>query len=481
MNMSAVVLTGALAGALASTPVAAQGTNPVTTPPKSGRLGQLRLPPVEQRTLANGMKLWVVEHHELPLADFILLIGSGTETDPTDKPGTAAIAADMLDEGTTTRSALQIADQAAYLGVNLSTGASWDAARVSLHTPTAQLDSALALFADVALHPAYAPNELERIRTDRLTSLRQLKDNGPAIADRAFPAVIYSAKHPYGRPASGTEASVSSITRDDLVRYYGTYYRPNNATLIVVGDVTPADIERRVQQLFGSWARGDVPATKFPMAPAANTTTIALVDKPGSAQSSFRIGTVGVPRSSRDYFPILVMNTALGGSFTSRLNQNLRENKGYTYGAGSSFAMRREAGPFAARAEIVTAKSDSALLEFFNELRTIRQSMPVAELEKTKKYLQLQLPGDFESTSDIAQQLVPLALYGLPLNYYDTYSRRIDAVTQGEVKRVADRYIDPKHLAVVIVGDAKVIEPGLKATKIGPVERRDLNGEKVLQ
>jgi predicted Zn-dependent peptidase len=212
--------------------------------------------------------------------------------------------------------------------------------------------------------------------------------------------------------------------------------------------------------------------------PPARTeaTSIYFIDKAGAPQSSFRIGTVGVPRSTPDYFPLEVLNTAMGGSFTSRLNQNLRETKGYTYGARSRFAMRKGAGPFVAQAEIVAAKSDSALIEFMKELRAIRDTMPAGELKKTKNYLELQLPSQFETTGDIAQAMTAVALYGLPLDYYNHYVANIEAVTQADVQRVAHKYVDPNHLAIVVVGDKTTVEPMLRAVNVGPISTRDLEG-----
>ena len=207
--------------------------------------------------------------------------------------------------------------------------------------------------------------------------------------------------------------------------------------MIIVGDVTPAQIEQKINALFGGWQRGDVPQLTYSDAPKPGTTTIYLVDKPGAAQSSFRIGAVGVPRSTKDYFALTVMNTILGGSFTSRLNQKLREARGYTSGAGARFEVRRAAGPFSASAEIVSAKSDSALLEFMKELNAIRQTVPADELSRAKRYLQLQLPGNFETTQQIAAALVPVALYGLPLDYYNNYVQSVEAVTQADATDVA--------------------------------------------
>jgi zinc protease len=444
-----------------------------TQPPSLGGVKALTLPPVVSRTLPNGLRLLVVEHHELPLADFILILKSGAETDPADRLGLSTLTASLLREGTTTRNSLAIADQEAYLGVDLSSGSGWDQTTVSLHTPTAQMDSALALFADVVLRPSFPAEEVERLRKTRLTSLLQLRDRAPAIADVAFASVVFGASHPYGRPSGGNEASTQAITPADVRRHYETYFRPNNATLVVVGDVKPDDIERRARAVFGAWERRDVPAVTFGRPNAARPTTITLIDKPGAPQSSFRLGTIGVPRSTSDYFPLLVMNTALGGAFTSRLNQNLREVKGYTYGASSGFGFRREPGPFIASAEIVASKSDSAVVEFMKELRAIRDTIPGAELEKTKQYLQLQLPGRFETTGGIAGQLIPLAVYDLPLDFYNSYAQRIAAVTQADVQRVARQYVKPDSLAIVIVGDRKSIEPGLRAVRVGEIEVRE--------
>jgi zinc protease len=459
--------------------VIAQGTLDRSKPPELGPPPRVSLPPIITRVLPNGLKLMIVEQHELPLADFVLLVGSGSTADPAGKAGVANLTAAMLREGTTTRKSLDIADQAAFLGVSLAPTSSWESSSLSLHTPTAQLDSALALFADVALHPSFPANEFERLRKNRLTDLLQIRDQGPQIANIAFPAIIYGTAHPYGLASIGTETSVKSLSTFDLQSYYETNFKPNNSTLIIVGDVNPEQIEQKIIARFGSWQRGTIPQLTYGKPPKSAATTIYLIDKPGAPQSSFRIGSVGVPRSTQDYFALTVMNTILGGSFTSRLNQNLRETRGYTYGAGSRFDMRKAAGPFMASAEIVAAKTDSALFEFIKELNGIRQTVPPEELSRAKRYLQLQLPGNFETTQQIAAALVPVALYGLPLDYYNNYVQRIEGVTQADVARVAQQYINPGGLAIVIVGDRKSIEAGLKSANIGPVEIRGISGQPV--
>lgn len=449
--------------------------------PTLGPPPKVSLPPIVTRQLPNGLKLMIVEQHELPLADFILVVGRGGTVDPSAKEGVANFTSSMLTEGTTSRTSLEIADQIAFLGINLGSNSSWDASTVNLHTPTAQLDSSLALFADVVLRPAFPEQDFQRVKKTRLTNLIQLKDRPTAIADQAYASILYGGNHPYGHSLIGTEASITGMTTADLRSFYTTNFVPNNSTLIIVGDVTPAQIEKKINALFGGWKQGNVAPYSFSDAPKAGSTTVYLIDKPGAAQSSFRIGSVGVPRSTKDYFALNVLNTILGGSFTSRLNQNLRETHGYTYGARSRFDMRQSAGPFTASAEVVAAKTDSGLIEFMNELNAIRDTVPSPELRKAKRYLQLGMPSDFETTQQIAQQLVPVALYGLPLNYYNNYVTNIEGVTQADVQRVARQYINPSNLAIVIVGDRKSIEAGLKAVNIGPISIRDFFGQPISQ
>jgi zinc protease len=458
-----------------------------TRPPALAPPATLVLPPVVRRELPNGLRLVIVERHELPLADFILVAGTGTEADPVAKPGLATMTANLLSRGTTTRSAADIAEQQALLGIALDAASTWDRTVITMHTPTAQLDSALALFADVALHPAFAPAEIERARRERLTRLVQLSDRGPFVADRAFAAILFGVADPYGHPPLGTATSVAALTRDDARAFYDAAFRPRSSVLIAVGDLRPDNVERRARALFGAWPTAyeaepagtrasPAPPPTPPAVPRAVPTAIHLIDKTDAPQSSVRLGSVGAPRATPDYFPLLVLNTALGGAFTSRLNENLRETHGYTYGAFSTFDMRRNPGPFIAEAEVVGAKTDSSLIEFLHELRAARDTMPVAELNKTKHYLTLELAGEFETTADIARQLVPLVVYGLPDSYYNRYQANVEAVTQSDVQRVAERYIDPDHLTIVVVGDRKSIEAPLRAAGIGPVEIRTTGG-----
>jgi len=459
----------------AAAPMAASASPPALSAPTP-----LKLPAMVERTLPNGLRLVIVEQRELPVVDAYLVVRSGSEADPQNKAGLATLTANMLDEGAGSRDALGLAEEIGFLAVRLGTSASLEGSNVFLHSTRATLDSAMALMADVALRPTFPEKEFTRLKSERLTALLQEQDRGPAMADRAFAALVYGESHPYGRSSSGTKESVDPISLDDVKAFWRTYYRPNNATLILVGDLSVSEAQTLATRAFGGWERGAIPAVTYAKAPTSGSTAIHIVDKPKAAQSSFRIGGIGVARATADYYPLMVMNTALGGSFTSRLNNTLREVKGYTYGAGSSFAMRREAGPFTARAEVVSAKTDSALIEFMKELKSIRQPLPAAELAKVKRYLQLGYADGFETTSDIASQVSSLVTYGLPLSTLSAFDSGIAKVTAADVQRVATKYLDPTKLTIVITGDRAAIEPALKATKIAPVDVRDMRGRPVI-
>jgi predicted Zn-dependent peptidase len=418
--------------------------------------------------------------HKVPIVDITVLIGAGAVRDSQAAPGMATFTATMLQQGAGSRSALDIADQTAYLGAQLATRATNDWAIVTLHVPRRQLDSALALVSDIIRRPSFADSEITRQRELRRTGLLQLKDQPTAQAPIAFNAIVYGSAHPYGWPMGGTDASLATLDRAHVQAFYDAYYRPSNTRILVVGDIGPAESYRMIDARFGSWSGGRVAAVRAPRVPEAGPRTIYLVDKPGAAQSVIRIGHVGVPRSTPDYYALAVMNAILGGPFSSRLNQNLRETHGYTYGAGSGFAMRRFAGPFTASASVVTAKTDSSLLEFMKELRRIRDdAVPPEEVAKAKSYLTLGQPSDFETTQGTASQFLDLLSNDLPLTTWSTYMARISAVTPADVQRVARRYIDPDHFAIVVVGDRSQIESGIRALNEGPISLRDLWGQEV--
>ncbi|MGH9941654.1 MAG: M16 family metallopeptidase [Pyrinomonadaceae bacterium] len=433
--------------------------------PKPKADPRFQLPQIQRRKLSNGLDVLIVEHHELPVVSMNLIVKTGAAADRRERTGLAGLTAGLLDEGTSTRSSLDISNQLASIGAQLGTDSGRDSSGVTLRTLTRQLDKALEIYADVITNPAFPGEELERARSQRLAQFAQLRDNADAIAGIVFPTLLYGRTHPYGQPAIGDEASVRAVMAADARSFYETYYRPNNSTLIVVGDVRPATLVPKLERAFANWKGGDVPTLALPEAPARQRAAIYIVDRPGAAQSVISIGHVGVARSTPDYFPLLVMNTLLGGQFSSRVNLNLREDKGYTYGARTSFDFRRSPGPFTASAGVQTAVTKESVQEFLKELRGIRGEIPVSprELEFAKQALIRGYPRGFETPDQIAGRLSDVALYGLPADYFNTYIQRVRAVTAADVARVANKYLDPSRMAILVVGDRKVIEPGLRS------------------
>jgi len=438
--------------------------------PELGPPPALKLPALQNLKLSNGLPVVLMEKHQLPLAQISLFVKTGSAFDPAGKTGLASLVTAMLDEGAGARNALQLADAIDFLGAEISAGAGMHASSVSLNTPLMKLDSALALMADVALRPAFAAEELERLRKERLTTLLQWHDQPRSIASVMFNQTLFGTKHPYGLPALGDEKTLRSFGVADLKNFHAAYFRPNNATLIVVGAVTAKTILPKLEAAFGKWEAGKTPAVSWPTVAQVQKRQLWLVDKPGAAQSEIRIGRLGVPRLTEDYYALVVMNTILGGSFTSRLNQNLREKHGYSYGAGSSFVFRPQPGPFIASAGVQTSKTDSSLIEFMKELNAIMQPVSDAELHRAKNYVALSFPQDFQSLGQIAGQLEELLAYDLPAEYFNNYLQRILAVTKDDVLRVAKKYLDSEKIAIIVVGDRKVVEKGVRALNLGPLQ-----------
>ena len=469
----AAVAAGACAGAPpVSTPEPETNvtTGIQTTAPLPGAAPELSLPDPVRRTLGNGLEVILVEQHELPVVDVRLVVRGGAAVDAPADAGRATLLADLLDEGTTTRTTLQLADELEFLGAELTTDAGWDATYANLHVLRPRLDDALALMADVVLHPTFPAEEVERKRAERLAALIQQRDEPRFLASNAFASVLYGRAHPYGISSLGTNASVRSLERDDLLRTYRTFFRPRNAFLVVAGDVTMDQLLPMLERHFGEWEDGDVALPPLPPAPTSAASAVHIVDKPGAAQSEIRVGQIGVARDTPDYFPLLVMNTMLGGSFTSRLNMNLREDKGYTYGARSGFDHRMGAGPFTAAAAVETAVTDSAVVEFLREMRRIRDDRVTdAEIDRAINYIAYGLARRFETTNDIASNIADAELYRLGDDYFDRYVARVRAVTADDVQRVARTYLDPARWAIVIAGDRAAIEAKLRGLGIGDV------------
>ena len=452
-------------------PLAAQRAPDRSKPPAPGPAPALHLPAIEKLKLSNGLPVWLVELHEVPVVQVNLVLLSGSADDPPGKFGVASLAMAMLTEGAGARSALEIADAVDFLGADLGAASAIDSSSVQLHVPAARLAAALPIMADVALRPTFPADELDRQRDDRLTDLLQARDDPQTLAALAFARVLYGPEHRFGTATVGTGATIAAFTADDLRSYYRSAVRPENATLLVVGDVTSATAMPLLESAFGAWkAEGPAPQRRtLPAAPERKTREVYIVDKPGAPQSQVRIGAVGVARATPDYFPIQVMNTILGGAFSSRLNLNLREEHGYTYGAGSSFDMRLSPGPFVATAGVQSDKTAESLTEFFKELSAISDAVPADELARAKNYVALRFPAGFETTADITRRLEDLVVYRLPDDYFAKYVQNIQAVTAADVQRVARKYVQTGRFAIVIAGDRAAIEPGIRALDLGPI------------
>ncbi len=431
--------------------------------PKPGPNPVFAIPAIEKTKLSNGLNVWIVRQTELPIVSMNLVLNSNGTLDPADKSGVSSFTASMLNQGTKTRSANEIANQLQSIGASVNANAGWDSTNVSMQTLTKNLDRALDIYSDVVVNPAFPSTEFEISRRRLLGQLVQRKSNPTAVSDVVYNKVLYG-NQPYGRQLSGDEKSLKALSRDDLAAFYNANYHPNGSTLIVVGDVDHKTLMPKLEKAFASWKTGDVKAMNTPESMMKGTSGIYLVDKPNAAQSSVSIGQVGVDRSNPDFYALQVMNSILGGGGAARLFMNLREDKGYTYGAYSRFTFRRGAGPFAASGEIQTGSTKESIVEFMKELNGIRGAIPVTqdELETNKQSLIRRFPSGFETDGQISGQLSNLVVYGLPDTYFNEYIAKVNAVTIADVNRVANKYLEPSKMAIVIVGDRKTVEPGLK-------------------
>jgi zinc protease len=473
----------AAAAAAAATPASGNGAQAAQDDawrnqvPQAGAASKLTLPVPKSFKLANGLTVLLAEKHNLPVIAANLVVLSGSEANPADKPGLASFTADMLDEGTVKRSTLQIAEDVAAIGASLATSSSSDASTVSLRTLKKNADTALEILSDVALQPAFAAKELDRVRNTRLTQVLQQRDNPNVLATKVFNSEVYGTSHPYGYTELGTEDSIKAVTREDMSKFWQAGYVPENAALVVAGDLTESELRALAEKYFGKWA-GKAGTVTRPEVRAATARRILLVDKPGAPQTALRIGMVGVPRANPDYVPIEVMNTNLGGLFSSRINMNLREKNGYTYGAGSTFQFRRGPGPFFAATSVRTDVTAPAVREIFSEFERMRASdVSAEELKIAKDSFARSLPGLFETTGQAAATIGQIFIYNLPLDYYSTLPGRIDAVTVADVRRVAEKYLLPDSMVIVAVGDRSKIEPELLKLNLGKLEARNADGK----
>jgi zinc protease len=444
--------------------------------PKPGQATPIQLPTPTSFQLANGLTIFLNARPGLPVVSANLVVKTGSGANPPGKPGLANFTASMLDQGTTSRSALQIADQVAQLGASLRTTSTMDSTQTRGTSLRRNFDGLLELIADVNRHPAFPAQEIERQRASRIGSLAQQREAPNAVANAAMFAALYGPAHPYGFVELGTEASNKAMARDDLQAFWSQNFVANNAALIVSGQITEAELRPLVEKAFGDWARG-TPSSPALAEPATTPARLVVVDKPGSPQTELRVVAIGAPRSTPDYEAVRVMNEELGGLFSSRINLNLREQHGYTYGAGSQFVFRRAAGPFIVYSGVRTDVTAPAVSEIYKEVRRMRDTpMKDDELAMAKDSLVRSMPSDFQTSDDVTATTASIYVYDLGLDYFSKYRSRLTAVTAEQAKAAAAKYLVPEKLVVVAVGDRSKIGGALQALKLGSLEMRGADG-----
>jgi zinc protease len=465
-----VVAAGAGTGeALGAVESAHKQTPPPPLPPRP-----LKLPQPVTYKLSNGLTVLLMEDHRVPFVTVELGIKCGDAQDPKDIAGLASVTADMLTEGTDKYSSKQIASTVDSMGGALHGSADADFTLVTGSVLSKNQAQLLDMLADVVEHPSFPEDELKLEKANLLQELQMKRSNANFLAEERFSKVIFG-DHPYA-VVSATPQSVEKFDRDLLSQFHKTYYLPNASTLVVVGDFDTAKLKTVIEQKFGDWKSGSLPAATQASAPQRSGCTIYLVDRPGSVQSSLRLGNLALKKTDPDYYNAIVANQILGGSPMSRLFLNIREQKGYTYGAYSGFIMRVQPGSFNASAEVRTPVTGPSLKEFLYELNRIRTTSPTPqEMTAGKNFLVGTFQSGFETQANIAQRLLDCQLYDLPKDYLSTYSSKIMAVTPEDVQRIAQKYMDLKNLAIVVVGDCKTIEPELRT--FAPVEVYDVNGK----
>jgi zinc protease len=448
------------------------------TAPQPGPPRPYHFPDVTRKTLANGLEVLVTENHNAPIVSLRALVRSGSDHDTPELAGLASLVAELLDEGAGDRDAIRLAEDIGLLGGAMGTGSDWDASYISVDVLSRNLAPLVDILADIIQRPRFDDDSLERVRSERLMEILQQRDEPGAIAGKRFARLLYGTGA-YGNSTSGNMESVARITNDDVRAFFGRHYLPNNAAIVIAGDVLAADAIALIEKAFASWQPGPDPGRPSVTPQPVDSSRIYLIDRPQAVQSEIRIGHLGVPRSTEDYFALSVMNALLGGVFNSRINLNLREKHGYTYGARSAFGFRRQPGPFVVSAPVRNEVTRESVNEVLNELRRIRTGdVEARELDDTKSYLMGVFPATVQSASDVASRLVDMELYDLPDDYFDHYRENIGAIGKAEVERVAQKYIDPDRALIVIVGNASQVREPLAGLGM-PIHTLDLEGNAI--
>jgi zinc protease len=451
--------------------------------PVPGKPMSLKLPPMQKATLSNGLKVVLAERHEAPVVNFQMLVDSGYASDAPAMPGVASLALRMLEEGTPTRKSLQIGEELEGLGATFGTGTNLDSAFVTMNTLKATMPQALSVYADLVLHPAFPQNEFARLQQDRLAAIQREKSVPQMTALRVLPPLLYGKEHVYAHPltGSGTEEAVKRMTRADLAKYHATWFKPNNATLLVVGDTTLEEVKPLLEKAFASWKQGEVPKKVIATVAPPSKTLVYLVDRPGALQSVIVGAQLAPPRNSPEAVPLEVVNDVFGGTFSSRINMNLREDKHWSYGVSSSLPSAIGQRPFMSVSPVQTDKTEDALKELVREYRDIAGGRPIAadELLAAQNNKTLRLPGSFETAGQLTSAYSTILQYGLPEDYYDTFTEKALALTPEQANTLAASSFAPDHLVWVVVGDMSKVEQGIRGLNLGEVRKIDTDGNPV--
>jgi zinc protease len=449
-------------------------------PPALGHPETLNLPPMQKTTLSNGLKVVLAERHTAPVVNFSMMVDSGYASDSAELPGVASLSLRMLAEGTPTRGSLKIGEEFEALGAEFSSSSNLDGATVQMNVLKATMPKALDVYADIVLHPAYAQNELDRLKKDQLAAIQREKVNPNAMALRVIPGLLYGKGHAYSLPMSGngTEAAVARITRDDLVKYHQSWFKPNNATLLVVGDTTLAELIPLLEKEFGGWKAGEVPKKNVAEVQQPAKTTVYLMDRPGALQSVIYGVQLAPPRNSPDAVQLGVLNNIFGGTFGSRINMNLREDKHWSYGVRSMLPSAVGQRMYLSQSPVQTDKTREALQELVQEYGYVAGAKPItlAELKDAQTNETLGLPGSFETAAQLSNAYSTILQYKLPENYFNTFTGTVLAMTPEQTNALAARTIMPGKLVWVVVGDMSKVEAGVRELKLGEVRKKDAAG-----
>jgi len=444
-------------------------------PPKPGPASEVSFPQFFTKKFANGFKFFVVENHILPIVSmgFVMRVGSGFDG---SLPGLASVTSELITKGTKKRTATEIAETIDYVGGSLSSSSSWDASEVFVSVLRNHLATGIDLLQDVVLNSTFPQEEIDRVKAQRIAAIQQLKADPGYLAETRFTSVVFG-NHPYGNPASGTEESVKAMKRQDIVELHRNFCTADNSFIVFAGDITPKEAEKCVSRYFGKW-KGKKKSRSVPLTvPDRSNGKVVIVDKPDAVQSALRIGGVGIARNDKNYLKAFVMNTLLGGYFSSRINMNLREAHGYTYGGRSIFDARIFPGLFAVSADVRNEVTGETISEVLKELNRIRETLPSKEeLEMVKKYLDGLFPIQLETPQQVARRVIALELYHLPKGYYKEYRENIRKINARDIRSSAAKYI-PEKLAIVLSGNSKEISSAV--SKFGKVEIVDAEGNKI--